>query len=217
MTLGFDSIPAFVAEVAGNFGEVWQASGRQLLVTVKNGRKDVMYVQLEAAQDGDFYRVNSAFPVRQQDYEERHHMKKLWLESEPRAKASGEPSAFVVERANKASGIDPNATTQSKSSVANPDANSTHSSSADATNPDASFSRREVAGSLHPKDAKAALNIAEAKVACPLPAMRSGGNGLAVLPTASIRVAHESLREALALNNLDEALAPVQHRNRRYA
>lgn len=42
----------------------------------------------------------------------------LWPESEPRAKAPGEPSVFAAERADKASGTDPNAVTQSSSSVA---------------------------------------------------------------------------------------------------
>lgn len=118
--LGYESIPAFVSEVAGAVQEVWQADGRQILVTVNDGRKDVMYIQLEPSDAGDYYRINSAFPVRQQDYEERQGMVKLWPVSEPQAAASGEPPAFVAERADKASGTDPNAETQSDATVAQP-------------------------------------------------------------------------------------------------
>lgn len=76
-----------------------------------------MYVQLEIAKDGDFYRVNSAFPVRRTDYETRQGMKKLWPESEPRTKATGQPSAFAAGNAEKSSSADPNAVTQSGGSV----------------------------------------------------------------------------------------------------
>lgn len=76
-----------------------------------------MYAQLEIEKEGDFYRVNSAFPVRRTDYETRQGMKKLWPESEPRAKATGQPSAFAVGNAEKSSSADPNAATQSGDSV----------------------------------------------------------------------------------------------------
>ncbi len=55
------------------------------------GRRDVMFVQLEAAQDGDFYRVNTAFPTSR-DYLEKQEgkgAKILWSGSEPRSAATG--------------------------------------------------------------------------------------------------------------------------------
>ena len=43
-----------------------------------------MFIRLEIAKDGDFYRVNSAFPVRQADYEDRRDMKKSGTGANPR-------------------------------------------------------------------------------------------------------------------------------------
>lgn len=62
---GFESVESFVAHVAKDFSQIWQVSGRQLLIAVRSARQDMMYVQLEPTEDGDYYRVNSAFPVRQ--------------------------------------------------------------------------------------------------------------------------------------------------------
>ena len=36
-----------------------------MLIAVRSARQDMMYVQLKPTEDGDYYRVNSAFPVRQ--------------------------------------------------------------------------------------------------------------------------------------------------------
>lgn len=95
--LGFTSIEEFVAYVAGGIQQVWQVPGNsQLLVTTKDGRKDVMYIRLEVAKEGDFYRVNSAFPVRQQDYEALHGMKKIWDGSEPTSAVTGQRPAFAT-------------------------------------------------------------------------------------------------------------------------
>ncbi|KAB2890617.1 MAG: hypothetical protein F9K35_19045, partial [Burkholderiaceae bacterium] len=95
--LGFGDVQSFVAHVAHGIQQVWQVPGnRQLLVTMKDGRKDVMYLQLEAAQEGDFYRVNSAFPVRQQDYEDRRGMKKIWDGSEPTSAVTGQRPAYAT-------------------------------------------------------------------------------------------------------------------------
>jgi hypothetical protein len=48
-----------------------------------------MFIQLEANEGEDFYRVNTAFPVRQSDYEAKHGMKILWDGSEPASIAAG--------------------------------------------------------------------------------------------------------------------------------
>ncbi len=95
--LGFGGIADFVARVAGGIQQVWQVPGNsQLLVTTRDGRKDVMYVQLEIAKEGDFYRINSAFPVRQQDYESRKGMKKIWDGSEPTPAVTGQRPAYAT-------------------------------------------------------------------------------------------------------------------------
>lgn len=95
--LGFGAVQDFVAHVASSIQQVWQVPGNsQLLLTLKDGRKDVMYIQLEIAKEGDFYRVNSAFPVRQEDYESLKGMKKIWDGSEPTSAVTGQRPAFAT-------------------------------------------------------------------------------------------------------------------------
>lgn len=113
-SLGYETVENFVQEIASKFSEVWRAKAGQLLVTIKDGRKDVMFIQLSPSEKGDYYRVNSAFPVRQKDYEDRKGMKLLWDGSEPTSIATGQQSAFAagkpIETSSKAS---PNARNQS--------------------------------------------------------------------------------------------------------
>jgi len=111
---GFQSIEEFIAHVASDFGEIWQATGRQLLVAYRDDEQHMMYVQLEPARDesGDYYRVNTAFPVRQMDYPERHGFKEVWPAkdgSEPASSATGQQPAFAVDQDSKSRPADPNA------------------------------------------------------------------------------------------------------------
>ena len=119
-SLGFASVQDFVKHVASRFSEVWQASGSQLLVTVKDGRKDVMFVQLDMTPEGDFYRVNSAFPVRQRDYEQRRGMRRLWGGSEPAPSATGPRTPFAAGNSETSSGASPNAEGQSTAETVAP-------------------------------------------------------------------------------------------------
>jgi hypothetical protein len=82
-------IESFVFDIASNIAQIWQSKGVQLLVNASRKPRVVMFVQLEASEGEDFYRVNTAFPVRQADYEGRHGMKKLWDGSEPASIATG--------------------------------------------------------------------------------------------------------------------------------
>lgn len=119
-TLGFADVCAFVAHIARGIQQVWQVPGiSQLLATVRNGRKDMMYVRLEVAKDGDFYRVNSALPVRQEDYETRNGMKKVWDGSEPTSAATGRRPAFAAAA---------NASPENTSSQGSPNARGQNSS-----------------------------------------------------------------------------------------
>lgn len=87
-----------IDHVAGSFNEVLQAAkGKQLLVAVTQGRRDVMFVQLEVAQAGDFYRVNTALPASR-DYLEKQESKGakiLWSGSEPRSAATGQQPPYA--------------------------------------------------------------------------------------------------------------------------
>lgn len=95
---GFDSVQDFVAHISSRFNEILQApQGRQLLVAVTNGRRDVMFVQLEPSADGEFYRVNTAFPASR-DYLEKREAggaKVLWSGSEPRSTATGRQPPYA--------------------------------------------------------------------------------------------------------------------------
>lgn len=117
---GFDSVEAFVAHVAKDFGQVWQAQGRQILVAYRDGEQHMMYVQLEPAKDadGDYFRVNTAFPVRQTDYPEKHGFKKLWDGSEPASAVTGEQPAYAGQSENPSGQTTPNARGQSNDNIA---------------------------------------------------------------------------------------------------
>lgn len=116
---GFESVESFVAHVAKNFNEVLHASGRQILVAVKNGRQDVMFVQLEPSQDGDYYRINTAFPTIRA-YVERQMkkgMKVLWSGSEPALTVTGQQPAYAANPETSSSQDDPTARGQSDSNI----------------------------------------------------------------------------------------------------
>lgn len=95
---GFASVEAFVGHIARGFNEVLQAAkGGQLLVAVSTGRRDVMFVQLEVAQEGDFYRVNTAFPASRNylEKQEGKGAKILWSGSEPRSAVAGQQPLYA--------------------------------------------------------------------------------------------------------------------------
>ena len=120
---GFEDVPAFIAHVARNFNEVLQATkGRQLLVAVTTGRRDVMFVQLEPAGNGDFYRVNSAFPASR-DYLEKQEIKGakvLWSGSEPRSAAAGRQPPYAGATETRPDDGAPIAESQGAESVSPP-------------------------------------------------------------------------------------------------
>lgn len=94
---GFADATEFVSHVARNFHEILQASGRQLLVAVENGRQDVMFVQLEPSENGDFYRINTAFPASRNylEKQQKRGMKLLWGGSEPASPVAGKQSLYA--------------------------------------------------------------------------------------------------------------------------
>ena len=95
---GFETVQAFIQHIAGSFNEVLQATkGRQLLVAMSAGRKDVMFIQLEPAETGDFYRINTAFAASR-DYLEKQEgkgAKVLWSGSEPRTTSTRQKSQYA--------------------------------------------------------------------------------------------------------------------------
>lgn len=94
---GFESVQHFVSHVARNFNEVLQAKNRQLLVAIDGGRQDVMFVQLEPTHEGDFYRINTAFPASRNylEKQQKKGMKLLWGGSEPAPAAAGQQPPYA--------------------------------------------------------------------------------------------------------------------------
>jgi|GEM_PF-2322240 len=122
LAAGFSGVEDFVASVARNFNQVWQATKtRQLLVAVRGSRQDVMFVQLEPMEGGDYYRVNSAFPAQAAYFgrQERKGIKKLWDGSEPASVVTGQQPAYAAETPDSTSSQgSPTARGQSGHSVA---------------------------------------------------------------------------------------------------
>lgn len=98
---GFASAQEFVLHVAQNFNQIRAGNAGQLLVAVKDNREDIMFLQLQPAQDetGDYYRVNTAYPSRPGSLEKKgekgHEL--LWDGSEPPSTATGTQSQFAAD------------------------------------------------------------------------------------------------------------------------
>lgn len=96
--LGYGSVPEFVAESVRGFDQIWQAGKTVQLVMARTGKASrATFLQLEVQKDGDFYRVNSAFPVSKsylESKEKKEGWKPLWSRYPVPADASG-ASGFV--------------------------------------------------------------------------------------------------------------------------
>ncbi|MDR1367242.1 MAG: hypothetical protein LBJ76_00800 [Candidatus Accumulibacter sp.] len=95
---GFASVEDFVSRIAANFNRVLQTSNAQLLVAITDGRQEVMFIQLSPSSEGDFYRVNTAFPASR-DYLAKQERKKgyrmLWDGSEPASAVAGQQPLYA--------------------------------------------------------------------------------------------------------------------------
>lgn len=108
---GFASVEAFVAEVAGNIDQVWKPQATTQLIAVEQADRDrLMFIQLQPADDGDYYTVRTAFPARK-DYAGRKGWELLWEGAgEVAPTTSGESTPFAApsrspgETATNASG-----------------------------------------------------------------------------------------------------------------
>jgi len=97
---GFQSVEAFVADIAGSIAQVWQPGATSQLVALKMAGNDrIMYVQLQAGVDagGDFYTVNTAFPARSGYVRNKKDWKKLWEgRAQPSQPATSEQAPFAA-------------------------------------------------------------------------------------------------------------------------
>src|SRR5690606_23952610 len=82
---GFDSVEAFVAEIARNINQLWKPERTRQLVAIQSaGNSRMLFVELQPGvdSDGDFYTVKTAYTARRGG-------KKTWsLLWEARAQAS---------------------------------------------------------------------------------------------------------------------------------
>jgi hypothetical protein len=117
---GFASVEAFVAEVARRIDQIWQPSASAQLVAVEQvGRDRVMFVRLQAAQDGDYYTVQTAFPARR-GFVEKKGWKLLWEGAGEMAPTTSGQSTPFAEPPVDAGGAATNASGQSSSSMVAP-------------------------------------------------------------------------------------------------
>jgi len=103
--LGYKDIPSFVTDAVRNFDEIWKPKITSQIVAIVSDKKGrAIYLQLSPATDegGDFYRVNSAFPVSKgyaHSKEKKEGWKPLWSRYPVPADASG-ASGFVGQSPN---------------------------------------------------------------------------------------------------------------------
>jgi hypothetical protein len=101
--LGFATPEEFINNVLHNATELWRANAGKLLLVAKSDRNTVMYIELQPGKDNnkDFYRINSAFPVRQDNYAEKKRFESLLKGSEPLFIASDKQYSIVAFPDNK--------------------------------------------------------------------------------------------------------------------
>lgn len=97
--VGFESVPAFVADAVSKIDAIWRPSNTSQLVVVEaeeNGK--VVFIELKPSDNGDYYTVNSAFPTTR-SYAEKKERKEGWVKLwdrmalQPPAPAAQAPSA----------------------------------------------------------------------------------------------------------------------------
>lgn len=77
--IGFDSVAAFVAEAVQHVHAIWKPSKTSQLVVVEaEEHGKVVFIELKPTGDGEFYTVNSAFPVPVR-YVEKKKRKEGWV------------------------------------------------------------------------------------------------------------------------------------------
>lgn len=113
---GFISVEKFVEYVVGNFEQIWKATVGQLALMAIDKYKHVVFIQLAPATDGDYYQINTAFPVSRDyfDKKAKNGWMLLWDRSEPISKVAGQQlSVYAATPDNKSSQASPIANGQS--------------------------------------------------------------------------------------------------------
>jgi hypothetical protein len=120
---GYESVEQFVSESIAGMDSVWSPGKTTQLVALQSSKKgQAVFIQLQPAVDevGDYYRINTAFPVSggYAQKREKRGWKKLWSRDPVPADASGAPGfAGQTSQAGEAA---PVVSPQSDVSVAQP-------------------------------------------------------------------------------------------------
>lgn len=102
---GYNSIESFVSDAVRHIDAIWKPGKTSQLIAVQSGNKGkVTFIELQSARDadGDYYRVNSAFPATDSYInrkEKNEGWKSLWSRDPVSANASG-ASGFVDQSPN---------------------------------------------------------------------------------------------------------------------
>lgn len=97
-SLGYDSVQQFVHAALERPDALWKPDATtQLVVLEQGGKGKAVFVQLQAAKDdaGDYYTVNTAFPVSDSYAQKKKGWKELWSREAVPAAASGERAPFA--------------------------------------------------------------------------------------------------------------------------
>ncbi|MGA2227029.1 MAG: hypothetical protein ABSH41_21550 [Syntrophobacteraceae bacterium] len=62
---GYPDTNSFIRDVVTNFTQIRQGAGSSLVLAKHNGKSKIAFVELGPSDNGDFYTVRSAFPVRE--------------------------------------------------------------------------------------------------------------------------------------------------------
>ncbi|MBQ1784622.1 MAG: PLxRFG domain-containing protein [Gammaproteobacteria bacterium] len=119
---GFDSVEQFVSAAIADMDSIWRPGRTAQIVAIKSKEKGkAVFIELQPATDeaGDFYRVNSAFPVNPkfaEKKEEKEGWERLWSRYPVSAGASG-AAGFVGQTPNAGESA-PTVSPQSNESIA---------------------------------------------------------------------------------------------------
>ncbi len=92
-SIGFDGVEAFVYAAISNIESIWRPSKSSQLVAVQaNDDGKAVFIELKPSRSGDFYTVNTAFPVGYEYAERKGGWELLWGGSSVPTVASGADS-----------------------------------------------------------------------------------------------------------------------------
>lgn len=87
--LGFTGAVDFISQVASGFTKIYKGNGAALDVVIDDEKRGMLIVQLEPAEDGDFYDIKTATPIRRAQFKNKEP---LWERAGPSAPvADGNP------------------------------------------------------------------------------------------------------------------------------